>query len=115
MDLFKEFINVLILDMLEIDDETVGVIFKEAAIDEERKHRLIEEFRETIINKDDIAESMKYLLEDNHVIAINQENGMNLENGHIVSERILNQDLVLRITEKGQEYYNRIYNKFWVD
>jgi len=115
MDNNQDFINALILDMLEIDDETVDTIIKETPIEESYKDRLVKEYRECKLTNVDIINSLIYLLHNEYIMAVNANSGKpekGIDINNIFADKA---NIWLRVTDSGRMYYNNIYDKFWID
>jgi len=102
----------LILDMLEIDDESINTILKETKIEATFKNRLLIKYREYVISEEEIINAIKCLIKNGYISILDEKGNLILEtyNKSVISSK---NNIFCRITKKGSEYYKSIYNVVW--
>ncbi len=113
----KQFIQFLILSSLEIDDETSGLIIKDAQrLDDEFLNRLNKEFLFSHINEAEIFTVLNELRETGFVITVEQ-NGMTIFKrplDHSIID-IDNYDIWFRITSIGIERLGQLEKQIYIE
>jgi len=108
-----ELIKHLILDSLNLDDESINMILNEIKIDKSFKNRLVSPYQNTFISKNKIILAIKDLIKEN-LIDVYEVNKIKI-NKDVGIENLDFENTFLHITEYGTKWYKDKYYEFWLD
>jgi hypothetical protein len=112
------FVENQILDMLNIDDETAGLILEDVPRirSKETRKRLHDPFSSMEISKSEVLNELKNLFNSGYVVCVHDDGKKPYEGRFedIPTERD-NYDIWFRITDKGKAKFEEFVDVIWKD
>lgn len=112
----QEFIMHLILDSLNLDDESIELLLDEIKIDRSFSERLKLNYRTAKIDKKSLFSAINELIKKELVDVYDSAGkGANKFHEDLKVEKLNLKNSWLHITESGAKWYHDYYYRFWLD